>query len=191
MSKNLNSIVDTSDDVLKVEDTLDVGYYINVHSIQDDLRLKLLTIPYVFPIIYDFKKDMDTTAKRGFSRTNLERYQWMVYSKIAKGVLCKYCVLFRSTLLKGSFGEFIIRGFKKFYQIHQEAKHHTESRWHSESTAAAKFFHDAQTLKKKDVSEQLNSASRKLIEENRIKLVSIIKTIVYCGTHDITLRDKY
>ncbi|KAL5246073.1 hypothetical protein ACI65C_013481 [Semiaphis heraclei] len=160
-------------DGLIVESTLDIGYYINVHSIRDDLRLKLLTTPYVLSIDYDFKKDEDTAAKRGFSRTHLERYQWMVYSPIAKGVLCKYCVLFRPTLLRGTFGAFIIRGFKNFYQIHEEAK---------------------KLLKVdgiKDVTEQLNSSIRKLIDENRLKLVSIIKTIVYCGTHDIALRGKH
>lgn len=36
-------------DGLIVESTLDIGYYINVHSIRDDLRLKLLTTPYVPP----------------------------------------------------------------------------------------------------------------------------------------------
>jgi hypothetical protein len=152
-------------DSLIVESTLDIGYYINVHSTRDDLRLKLLTTPYVPPIDYDFKKDEDTAAKRGFSRTHLERYQWMVYSPIAKEVLCKYCVLFRPTLLRGSFGVFIKRGFKKFYQIHKEAKKYTKSRWHSESTAAAKFFHDIQTLKKKDVTEQINSASQNLLKK--------------------------
>lgn len=100
---------------LIVESTLDIGYYINVHSIRDDLRLKLLTTPYVPSIDYDFKKDEDTSAKRGFDRTHLETYQWMVYSPIAKGVLCKYCVLFRPTLLRGTFGAFIIRGFKIFF----------------------------------------------------------------------------
>jgi hypothetical protein len=66
----------------------------------------------------------------------------MIYSPIAKGILCKYCELFRPTLQRGSFSAFIVRGFKKFYQIHNEAKKHTTSRWHNESTAETKFFQD-------------------------------------------------
>lgn len=75
--------------------------------------------------------------------------------------------------------------------MHDEAKRHTRSRWHSESTTAAQFFLVTQMLKKKDVTEQLNSASRKLIEENRVKLSSIVKTTVYCGSHDIALKGKH
>lgn len=185
-SKNVSQI----DTKLQYEETLDIGFYINVRPSSDVLRYKLLTSPFKPTPNYDFKNDLDPGSKRGFNVSHLDRYPWMVYSAISKGVLCKNCVLFRPSLQRGSFGAFIVKGFKKFYQIHDEAKKHVESRWHSESTAAAKFFQDSQNLKIKDVSEQINSASRKLIEENREKLSSIIKTIVYCGTHDIALRGK-
>jgi len=178
------------DNKLEIQDTLDIGFYINVHPIRDDLKYKILTSPFIPPPDYDFKKDLDPKTKRGFIRSHLDKYPWMAYSPISKGILCKNCVLFRPTLQRGSFGIFIIRAFTKFYQIHDEAKKHAASRWHSESTAAAKFFQDTHTLRQKNVAEQINNDSRELIEQNRRKLSSIIKTIVYCGTHDIALRGK-
>lgn len=39
--------------------------------------------------------------------------------------------------------------------------------------------------------EQIDAAYNKVIENNRKKIIPIIKTLIYCGTHDIALRGKY
>ena len=47
------------------------------------------------------------------------------------------------------------------------------------------------TMKKKDIKEQLDSAISDLIQINRSKLTSILKAIIFCGTHDIALRGNH
>lgn len=170
---------------------LDIGCYIEVHSITDDLKYKLLVSPFKPDKNYNFKKDLDPGAKRGpFVWSHLDRYPWMVYSPTIKGILCKYCVLFCPTLKRGKFGSFIKTGFKKYYQIHDEAKKHVSSRWHTEATTAATFFENTITLKKKNVFEQINTAAHKIISDNRVILKSITQTLIFCGTHDISIRGK-
>lgn len=45
-------------------------------------------------------------------------------------------------------------------------------------------------MKKKSVIEYLDSAKAKVSQSNRTKFRSILKTIMYCGTHDLSLRKK-
>lgn len=63
-------------------------------------------------------------------------------------------------------------------------------RWHTEATTAAKFFENTITLKKKNVFEQINTAAHKIISDNRVILKSITQTLIFCGTHDISIRGK-
>ncbi|XP_050064353.1 uncharacterized protein LOC126553244 [Aphis gossypii] len=119
-----------------IPDFLDVGAFINVRPIADDLKYKLLKFPFKPTSCYYFKNDMIPGAKRGFSVGCLDKYDWMVYSPTCKGVLCKFCVLFKPTL--------------------------------------------------KDDYTGYN----RVIENNRKKIIPIIKTLIYCGTHDIAIRGK-
>lgn len=143
---------------------LDIGCYIEVHSITDDLKYKLLVSPFKPDKNYNFKKDLDPGAKRGpFVWSHLDRYPWMVYSPTIKGILCKYCVLFCPTLKSWKFGSFIKTGFKKYYQIHDEAKKHVSSRWHTEATTAAKFLRTLLYLRKKMFLNKLTLLLTKLL----------------------------
>lgn len=114
----------------------------------------------------------------------------MVYSPTCKGVLCKFCVLFKPTLKRGLYGAFIIKPFVKFYKTHEEAKKHSQLQCHKDSTASAKMFEDTLTFKKKTVLEQIDTGYNRVIENNRKKIIPIIKTLIYCGTHDIAIRGK-
>lgn len=61
---------------------------------------------------------------------------------------------------------------------------------HKESTTSAKMFEDTLTLKKKNVLEQIDTAYNRVIENNRKKIIPIIKTLIYCGTHDIAIYEE-
>lgn len=87
---------------------LDIGCYIQVHSIADDLKYKLLVSPFKPNKNYNFKSDLDPGVKRGpFVWSYLNKYHWMAYSPAIKGILRKYCVLFCPTLKREIFGSFI------------------------------------------------------------------------------------
>ncbi|XP_025417879.1 52 kDa repressor of the inhibitor of the protein kinase-like [Sipha flava] len=94
----------------------------------------------------------------------------------------------RAFNLKGKQGSFIITPFTKFYQIIEESKKHEKTQWHNDSKVTAKLFLDSMNSKKINVMEQINSSVHKEIEDNRNKLRPIIKSILFCGQHDIALR---
>lgn len=45
-------------------------------------------------------------------------------------------------------------------------------------------------MKKKTVIEYLDTAKAKVNQSNRTKFRFILETIMYCGTHDLSLRKK-
>ncbi|XP_022171793.1 uncharacterized protein LOC111034753, partial [Myzus persicae] len=155
-----------------IPDFLDVGAFINVRPIADYLKYKLLKFPFKPTSCYNFKNDMIPGAKRGFSVGCLDKYDWM------------------PTLKRGLYGAFIMKPFVKFYKIHEEAKKHSQLQCHKDSTASAKMFEDTLTFKKKTVLEQIDTGYNRVIENNRKKIIPIIKTLIYCGTHDIAIRGK-
>lgn len=69
-------------------------------------------------------------------------------------------------------------------------KNHSQMQCHKESTTSAKMFEDTLTLKKKNVLEQIDTAYNRVIENNRKKIIPIIKTLIYCGTHDIAIYEE-
>lgn len=72
---------------------LDIGLYLNTY-VNDELRLKLLEEQWVPPKTYDLKKDLEIDSKRVFRLEWLTTYPWLSYSGIAKGLLCRICVVF-------------------------------------------------------------------------------------------------
>ncbi|XP_047103676.1 zinc finger MYM-type protein 1-like [Schistocerca piceifrons] len=71
----------------------DVGNYIEKKDIDNCLKYKILLNPWQPEKSYYFKNDIDST-KRTFRPDWLSLYPWLVYSKAAKGALCRFCVLF-------------------------------------------------------------------------------------------------
>lgn len=61
------------------------------------------------------------------------------------------------------------------------------SQWHIESIVTAKSFLQCM---KKSVIEKVNTTPHTVIEDNRKKLRPIIKSILYCETHDISVSGK-
>lgn len=121
-----------------------------------------------------------------------ENGSWLTYSAVegVKGAFCRICVLFKPSIHRGVQGRFIIKPFTKYKDFHASSKIHITSNWHSESMSRAKDFMDIMNNKKISVFEQVNFGLYNQIETNRKKLKSIISTVLYCGTHDMSLRGK-
>lgn len=134
---------------------------------------------------YNFHADSNDST-RCFLYNWLTQYDpWLKYSKKLKGALCLHCVLFPPTLIKGVLGGFMVNAFTKYKDMHERCKNHASSQWHRASTQAAKDF--TQSV---PVDVMMVSGHQKLIEENRKIIASIIRTIIFCGTHDMALRGK-
>ncbi|CAH0558722.1 unnamed protein product [Brassicogethes aeneus] len=167
----------------------DIGNFVNASSIQDKQKYDLLKRPYKPSPDYDFKQDVELN-KRPFIYKWFDQYDWLVYSKVLKGALCKYCVLFPPTLTHGStLGAFVIRPFIKYKDFHMHSKNHSSSAWHKDSAIRAKNFIDVLSNKKPDILSLIDEG-RKIFWKIGKKILPIIKTIVFCGTHDMPLRES-
>ena len=121
----------------------------------------------------------------------MDQYDWLSYSLKLKGALCKNCVLFRPNICHGSMlGAFIVSPFKKFRDFHIHAKAHAKSKWHSSALIKSTNFLKVMSDKQNDVLSSVDSFAKEPIKQNRLKLEPIVKTIVFCGTHDLPLRGK-
>lgn len=150
-------------------------------------KKELFQNPWVPSKDYDFITDA-SHLQRKFNHSWLDQYKpWLVYSKRLKGALCKHCILFPPSTgtIRGVLGSFMIRPFTKFMNMHEDCAKHVTTNFHKTSSAAAKAF-----LETLPVDLQLQSFHQKTIEENKQILASIISCIVFCGTHDLTVRGK-
>lgn len=168
---------------------LDIGNFIGNHaSISDETKYALLTRHFVPDKSYDFKRDTD--GKRIFRHEWIQNYDWLAYSSKLKGGLCINCVVFRPTLRRGLFGSFIVKPFQNYKDFHESAKKHMSSEWHRSSTIKVVNFRKIMEGRSACVTEQLSSYEREMVKSNRDKLVPILSTIIFCGTHDLPFRGK-
>ncbi|XP_042913321.2 52 kDa repressor of the inhibitor of the protein kinase-like [Parasteatoda tepidariorum] len=193
-SANVSAAPDLSpqtDDNRQNSAKLDIGICMNseVH-INDELRLKLLKKPWTPSQFYDFKKDLKLDAKRSFRLEWLQTCPWLAYSESAKGPVCRVCVLFRPPAQRGVQGQFIIFPCVKYHKFNEAAKSHETSQWHREALTSSKNFEDIMNRKQLSVYESLDSAHNKKIENNRLKLRSIIPTILFIAEHELPFRGK-
>ena len=77
----------------------DIGSVVTVVSnLTDQEKYRLLTHPFHPNRFYQFPCIKDSSGKNRFFKYDwLEKYPGLVYSPIAKGGFCKYCVLFAKT----------------------------------------------------------------------------------------------
>lgn len=111
---------------------------------------------------YDFKKDLTNDSTRVFRIEWFALYSWLSYSAVSKGLLCRVCVLFRPRVHRGVQRAFIVSPCIKHKKFNEVSKVH----------------------------EQIDSVFSREIEENRVKLHSIISSILFFANHDLPLRGK-
>ena len=122
------------------------------------------------------------------------KYPWLVYSKYLDGAFCLPCVclgvecgkngakldeLFRSPLT------FWTTARGKF-DSHASGK----SEIHKFSVMAKQNFLAAMRRQTAPIDQQLNRLMQAQIDENREKMKSIVKTVIFCGQNNIPLRGK-
>ena len=97
-------------------------------------------------------------------------------------------MFFPQKVSRGFQGSFIATPFTRYKDFHSYAKEHTKSSWHQGSHGDATNFLSICERKQVSVVQKLSDVYRKTIEDNRRKLYPIVSKIVFCGTHDLSLR---
>ncbi|KAL4148894.1 hypothetical protein QTP88_003037 [Uroleucon formosanum] len=151
--------------------------------------LNSLFIPTKF---YTFPSREFNKKKLKFQYNWLEKWEWLAYSKEIDDAFCKYCVLFGKNYVgKGSnqkVGSLISKPFIKWKGSIEKFTSHSNTDYHRFCTLTADNFRKVDTGEMCDVATQLNSYRQQQCEENRVALIPIIETIIFCGEQELSLR---
>lgn len=198
MAENASETVETSK--LQSEYSSDIGFYVGVNGLDDHSKAELLEKPWTPPPNYQFpyneltKKGKPT--KKYAQRSHLDKFHWLVLSHKDKGLYCKYCVLFSTGLgnvnhnvtpLRKLAKEPLIKfdnllGEKGDLNIHEKNPHHKSA------VLVGKQFLLSYRQPSLEVNNLINTQRRTQVEENKQRLLPIVKTIIFCGRQNIPLR---
>jgi len=166
----------------------DIGQWVGrSNHLTTSQKMDILKRCWTPPENYNFSEDaIAVGSKRKFNHSWLQAYApWLAYSKILKGALCLYCVLFPPKKVQGVLGSFIIKPFTRYKDIHEGCRNHISNNWHQGATEAAKSF-----MEEVPINIMMVSGHQKVLEQNRKIISSIISNVLFCGTHDLPFRGK-
>lgn len=128
---------------------------------------------------------------RSFQISWLKEHEWLAYSKIAGGGLCKMCILFgrrEAGTNDVKLGKLVSQPLTRYKKAIETITHHESTNYHQANVVASQNFLMVMEGKSKDVVVQMRLQEMKTVEENRKKLIPIIKTIILCGRQNIPFR---
>lgn len=134
---------------------------------------------------FKFPLNLEGKKNRLFQATWLKQYPWLVFSKELDGGLCKVFILFvrgEGGKSDGKLGKLVLEPLKTYKKATEILKHHNDN------MTASKQFSLIMEGVRDDIVSLLNTAQNAAMEENKKKLIPIIKTIMFCGLQNIPLR---
>ena len=141
-----------------------------------------------------FKPSADYNLPKGASGRSvqyqwLQSFPWLVYSKQEDGSFCLPCVLFAPTGYRGSTpGVLVSPPLKVFKKALDTFRKHADKEHHKTAIVRADEFNRSMSNQQPNIQQRLSKSLSERIANNRLKLESIIKTIVLCGRQNIALR---
>ena len=143
---------------------------------------------------YSFPKRLVAGKLRKFLYTwlcNPAFANWLCYSRYFDGAFCLPCICFGRQI--GKRGLAMQRLFslplKNWATATQKFKQHcSSSPTHIDAVAALANFRTIASQAAVPVDRQIHAARERRIAENRTKIGSIIKSVIFCGRNGISLR---
>ena len=135
---------------------------------------------------YLFPKGSDG---RSFQQQWLCQFPWLVYSQKENGGYCLPCVLFSTGGYHSSEpGMLVTRPMTNFKKALESLRKHSGKEHHLRSIVRRDNFLKVMSNQQPAISSVLSQTTADQIAKNRLKLASIIKTIVLCGRQNISLQ---
>ncbi|XP_076658585.1 52 kDa repressor of the inhibitor of the protein kinase-like [Halictus rubicundus] len=177
----------------------DIACYIG-ENINDSTKAMLLEKHWQPPPNYTFphcvvnKKGKQT--KKYAQKSHLDKFHWLVLSHKDQGLYCKYCALFvvapgGGVQTKTPLCRLVKEPLKAFGNLLGEnglLLTHQRNKYHELAVQAGKNFLLSFHKPEINIMNQVNSQRLKQINENRERLRPIVKTIIFCGHQNISLR---
>ncbi|XP_013192236.2 52 kDa repressor of the inhibitor of the protein kinase-like [Amyelois transitella] len=173
---------------------LDVGFYATEDNIENEyLKAQILKEPWTPP--QDYKFPISTKRNLRFQMKWMERFPWLAYSEYKSGAYCRICVVMRRSLDEGKgghqrVGQLVTDPFCKWKNALEIFETHAKSGYHKRNLELADNFLKVMSSQVVSVDEQLSSERKRQQQENRKKLIPIVKGIIFCGKQGIPLRGK-
>ena len=174
----------------------DIGtVYRVIASFTDTEKFRFIESVWKPDLLFEFPASKETSGKqRKFRQEWLVKYPWLVYSKYLDGALCLPCVCFGMECGRnGAKLDKLFRSPLTFwttacgrFDSHASGK----SEIHQFSVIAMQNFLAAMRRQTAPIDQQLNRLMQAQIDENREKMKSIVKTVIFCGQNNIPLRGK-
>ena len=138
---------------------------------------------------YKFPVNQMYGRNRHFRFQWLQNNSWLAYSPLKNGGYCVPCVLFATH--KANLGQLVNSPLTNFARAATTLSEHAKQTTHLKSVAAMaeaelRFRHSAPS-----VVQQLSSETTKILSQNKAKLTSFLKTVVFCAKQNIPLRGHH
>ena len=155
----------------------------------DHDKYQLITQHFVPGPGYEFAP----LESRKFQHSWFSTYPWLTYSEHCHGGFCLPCVLFaKGQGFRSAPDLFVKRHFgqteNQLLKALEKLKEHNGRGYHHQAVLDFEQFKDAMSNSHPTIQQQLDQQLRKQIQTNRLKICSIIETIVLCGRQNIPLR---
>lgn len=156
-----------------------VGLKLN-RKLTDHEKYLFLTNHFVPPRNYQFPPRLVGGLNRHFQWNWLQKFNGLVYSESENGGYCKYCVLFARGSSALALGTLVTRPLIDFKRATEKISDHFQKKFHKAAVQEAESF--------SAVDHCLSSHRSRLADQNRLKLTSIVETILFCGRQGFALR---
>lgn len=171
-------------------DSADIYSYLSIENMSAATVHKALTSAENPTTAFSFPKSGSRNLR--FQHAWLSRFRWLLYSKVQDGAYCKYCCLFMryGNVGKGGHekaGRLVKTPFNNWKDAIECFCEHEKSQYHANCQEKATNFQTCQN-RNTDVALQLQKFDDTKRAENRSKLISIIKTVIFCARQGIGLR---
>ncbi|XP_044165353.1 uncharacterized protein LOC122949323 [Acropora millepora] len=174
----------------------DIGtVYRVIASFTDAEKFRFIESVWKPDLLFEFPASKETCGKqRKFRQEWLVKYPWLVYSKYLDGAFCLPCVCFGMECGKnGAKLDKLFRSPLTFWTTARgkfDSHSSGKSEIHKFSVMAMQNFLAAMRRQTAPIDQQLNRLMQAQIDENREKMKSIVKTVIFCGQNNIPLRGK-
>ena len=156
-------------------------------DIDRDIKFALLDNPNKLPLQfwpYELVTKQGSQEKRTVGPQHLERYQFLTYFMIQKGLYCRFCFCFaKLEEIKKAGGsaeiQLVNKLFKKFARLSNYLEPHQKTAHQKKSLGKAQAFLDSVKNPNRNIDVKLDLAVAKEMEKNRKFLAPIVSTIVF------------
>ena len=171
----------------------DIGLVMgHIKDISDNDKYALLTQHWTPSYAHVFPSHVEHGKKRTFQRAWLSKYNGLVYSPGMNGAICIYCALFSHGTHDGVLvNKPYTTNYHKSSTVLGEHFHGKDGKgkgYHLSYVEAAQNFVSVMAGNQQPIDHQLDQAAQERVRQNRLKLKSIIKSVIFCGKQNIPFR---